>query len=155
MIHLSKILCPTDYSSTSDNAVRYAVEFARKVGAHIRFIHIQTAANPVTKVATLQDGAIIDQIDEDDVLPDNFSTILMAEKQKGLSADIRVLKGEASKVITEQATSWGADLIIMGSHGRSGLHRLIMGSVAEDVFRSSDIPVLLVKQDAATKIVSE
>ena len=79
----------------------------------------------------------------------------MAEKQKGLSADIRVLKGEASKVITEQATSWGADLIIMGSHGRSGLHRLIMGSVAEDVFRSSDIPVLLVKQDAAKKVVSD
>ncbi len=155
MIHLSKILCPTDYSSTSDNAVRYAVEFARKVGAHIRFIHIQTAANPVTKGTTLQDGSIIDQIEEDDVLPESFSSILMAEKQKGLSADIRVLKGEASKVITDQAKSWGADLIIMGSHGRSGLHRLIMGSVAEDVFRSSDIPVLLVKQDAATKIVSE
>ena len=154
MIHLSKILCPTDYSSTSDNAVRYAVEFARKVSAHIRFIHIQTAANPLTKVTVTEDGSI-DPIEDDDVLPESFSTILMAEKQKGLSADIRVLKGEASKVITEQAISWGADLIIMGSHGRSGLHRLIMGSVAEDVFRSSDIPVLLVKQDAAAKIVSE
>jgi len=43
----------------------------------------------------------------------------------------------------------------MGSHGRSGLHRLIMGSVAEEVFRSSDIPVLLVKQDAVQKIVSD
>jgi len=79
----------------------------------------------------------------------------MAEKRKGLSADIRVLKGEAHKVIAEQATSWGADLIIMGSHGRSGLHRLIMGSVAEEVFRASDIPVLLVKQDAAKKIVTD
>jgi len=79
----------------------------------------------------------------------------MAEKQKGLNADIRVLKGDAPKVIAQQATSWGADLIIMGSHGRSGLHRLIMGSVAEEVFRSSDIPVLLVKQDAVQKIVSD
>ena len=154
MIHLSKILCPTDYSSTSDNAVRYAVEFARKVGAHVRFIHIMTAGNPAAKALPAENGSI-DQTEEDDVLPESFSSILMAEKQKGLSADIRVLKGEASKVITEQATSWGADLIIMGSHGRSGLHRLIMGSVAEDVFRSSDIPVLLVKQDAAAKIVSE
>ena len=154
MIHLSKILCPTDYSSTSDNAVRYAVEFARKVGAHVRFIHIMTAGNPAAKALPDENGSI-DQTEEDDVLPESFSTILMAEKQKGLSADIRVLKGEASKVITEQATSWGADLIIMGSHGRSGLHRLIMGSVAEDVFRSSDIPVLLVKQDAAKKVVSD
>ena len=154
MIHLSKILCPTDYSSTSDNAVRYAVEFARKVGAHVRFIHIMTAGNPAAKALPDENGSI-DQTEEDDVLPESFSTILMAEKQKGLSADIRVLKGEASKVITEQATSWGADLIIMGSHGRSGLHRLIMGRVAEDVFRSSDIPVLLVKQDAAKKVVSD
>ena len=154
MIHLSKILCPTDYSSTSDNAVRYAVEFARKVGAHIRFIHILTSGNPVVKITPAEDGSI-DQIEEDDVLPESFSSILMAEKQKGLSADIRVLKGEAPKVIAEQAKSWGADLIIMGSHGRSGLHRLIMGSVAEDVFRSSDIPVLLVKQDAATKIITD
>jgi nucleotide-binding universal stress UspA family protein len=154
MIHLSKILCPTDYSSTSDNAVRYAVEFARKVGAHVRFIHILTSGNAAEKITTDQEDSIV-PIEEDDVLPDSFSSILMAEKKKGLNADIRVLKGEASKVITEQASSWGADLIIMGSHGRSGLQRLIMGSVAEEVFRSSDIPVLLVKQDAAKKIVSD
>ena len=40
MIHLTRILCPTDYSPTSDNAVRYAVEFARKVGAHVRIVDI-------------------------------------------------------------------------------------------------------------------
>ncbi|MCX6179408.1 MAG: universal stress protein [Chlorobiales bacterium] len=154
MIHLSKILCPTDYSATSDNAVCYAVEFARKVGAHVRFIHILTSGNTAEKITTDQEGAVV-PIEEDDVLPDSFSSILMAEKKKGLNADIRVLKGEASKVIAEQASSWGADLIIMGSHGRSGLQRLIMGSVAEEVFRSSDIPVLLVKQDAAKKIVSD
>ncbi len=154
MIHLSKILCPTDYSSTSDNAVRYAVDFARKVGAHVRFIHIMTSGNPVAKIIPAQDGAEV-PIEEDDVLPESFSSILMAEKQKGLSADIRVLKGDAPKVIAAQAASWGADLIILGSHGRSGLERLIMGSVAEEVFRSSDIPVLLVKQDAVKKILSD
>jgi len=153
MIHLSKILCPTDYSSTSDNAVRYAVEFARKVGAYVRFIHILTTANPIEKITTGTDDSTA-PLEEDDVLPESFSAILMAEKQKGLSADIRVLKGDAPKVIAEQASTWGADLIIMGSHGRSGLQRLIMGSVAEEVFRSSDIPVLLVKQEAAKKIFS-
>ncbi len=79
----------------------------------------------------------------------------MAEKKKGLDADFRILKGEAPKVIAEQAHSWGADLIIMGSHGRTGLQRLMMGSVAEEVFRSSDIPVLLVKEQAAAKITVE
>ncbi len=151
MIHLARILCPTDYSATSDNAVRYAIEFARKVGAHIRFLHILSPG----AVAAKPEAGPENPAEEDDVIPENFSRVLMAEKKKGLDADIRVLKGEPEKVITEQATAWSADLIIMGSHGRSGLHRIMMGSVAEAVFRSSDIPVLLVKEQAAAKIVAE
>jgi nucleotide-binding universal stress UspA family protein len=154
MIHLSKILCPTDYSATSDNAVRYAVEFARKVGAHIRFLHILT---PTVAPAKVADGSEAPPVpfDDDDDIPESFSRVLMAETKKGLSADVRVLKGDAPKVIAEQAGAWGADLIIMGSHGRSGLQRLMMGSVAEEVFRSSDIPVLLVKKSAAEKVIAE
>ncbi len=154
MIHLSRILCPTDYSATSDNAVRYAVEFARKVGAHVRFVHILSAGTPPEKTVDAPELPVVEQ-EEDDALPEQFSRLLMAEKKKGLNADIRILKGEAPKVIAEQAHSWGADLIIMGSHGRTGLQRLIMGSVAEEVFRSSDIPVLLVKEQAAAKIITE
>jgi nucleotide-binding universal stress UspA family protein len=154
MIHLARILCPTDYSATSDNAVRYAVEFARKVGAHVRFLHILSPGAATEKVAVPSESPIA-LPEEDDSLPENFSRVLMAEKKKGLNADLRVLKGEAPKVIAEQASSWGADLIIMGSHGRTGLHRLMMGSVAEEVFRSSDIPVLLVKEQAAAKIIAE
>ena len=165
MIHLTRILCPTDYSPTSDNAVRYAVEFARKVGAHVRFVHILSpGAVPEKPAAASEEPAVsvspatapAIQPDEDgDALPDNFSQVLMAEKKKGLNADFRVLKGEAPKVIAEQASSWGADLIIMGSHGRTGLQRIMMGSVAEEVFRCSDIPVLLVKEQAAAKITVE
>ena len=161
MIHLTRILCPTDYSPTSDNAVRYAVEFARKVGAHVRFVHILSpGAVPEKPVVAPEEPAApaapAVQSDEDgDALPDIFSQVLMAEKKKGLNADFRVLKGEAPKVIAEQAHSWGADLIIMGSHGRTGLQRIMMGSVAEEVFRCSDIPVLLVKEQAAAKITVE
>ncbi len=154
MIHLSRILCPTDYSATSQNAVRYAVEFAWKVGAHVRFLHILPSG--IVPEKTVDASAIppVEQ-EEEDALPEQFTHLLMAEKKKGLNADIRVLKGEAPKVIVEQASSWGADLIIMGSHGRTGLQRIIMGSVAEEVFRSSDIPVLLVKEPAAAKITVE
>ena len=154
MIHLARILCPTDYSATSDNAVRYAVEFARKVGAHVRFLHILSSGAAAEKVVVASELSEV-QVEDDDTLPENFSRVLMAEKKKGLNADFRVLKGEAPKVIAEQANSWGADLIIMGSHGRTGLHRLMMGSVAEEVFRCSDIPVLLVKEQAAAKIIAE
>jgi nucleotide-binding universal stress UspA family protein len=154
MIHLGKILCPTDYSATSDNAVRYAVEFARKVGAHVRFLNIVDPGNVQARTDGISE-ADMSMSDQDEGIPENFSRVLMSEKKKGLSADMYVLKGDAHKVISEQAHSWGADLIIMGSHGRTGIHRLIMGSVAEEVFRSSDVPVLLVKEQAADKIVSE
>jgi nucleotide-binding universal stress UspA family protein len=157
MIHLARILCPTDYSPTSDNAVRYAVEFARKVGAHVRFLHILSPGALPEKTAVIPESPEPQSEggDDDDVLPENFSRVLMAEKKKGLNADFRVLRGEAPRVIAEQAHSWSADLIIMGSHGRTGLQRLMMGSVAEEVFRSSDIPVLLVKEQAAAKIITE
>ncbi|NTU97409.1 MAG: universal stress protein [Chlorobiaceae bacterium] len=156
MIHLGKILCPTDFSPTSDNAVSYAVEFARKVGAHVRFLNIITPNNPKQQAESTDVPEIHDSVQEDEGIPENFSKVLMAEKKKGLSADIFFLKGdEAHRIISEHAASWGADLIIMGSHGRTGITRLIMGSVAEEVFRSSGVPVLLVKVQAAEKIVSE
>jgi nucleotide-binding universal stress UspA family protein len=155
MIHLGKILCPTDFSDTSDHAVRYAVEFARRVGAHVRFLHVAIPDKAGTKADA---GGIADMplSEEDDGIPEHFSKVLMNEKKKGLSADIFLLKGdEAHRVISGHASSWGADLIIMGSHGRTGIKRLMLGSVAEEVFRSSGVPVLLVKEQAAGKISSE
>ncbi len=155
MIQLGKILCPTDFSPTSDNAVRYAVEFARRVGAHVRFLNIATPNNPQQKTDA-QVSPEMTGAEHEEGIPEKFSRVLMTEKKKGLSADIFMLKGEeAHKVISDHAASWGADLIIMGSHGRTGLTRLIMGSVAEEVFRSSGVPVLLVKEQAADKIVSD
>lgn len=142
MIQLSKILCPTDYSDTSDKAVRYAIEFARRVNAHVRFLHIQEP-----------ELSIVRKTEEDNPLSEGFTKMLMAEKKKGLMADVKVVNGVPTDAIIKHAHEWFADLIIMGSHGRSGLMRLMMGSVAEAVFRSAAIPVLLVKQDAVDKAI--
>ncbi|TCD48460.1 universal stress protein [Chlorobium sp. N1] len=153
MIHLTKIICPTDYSEASHTAVRYAIDFSHRVGAHVRFLHVLHGGNIAEKTAAGY-GVPISGKPAEDVLPEDFSSLLMSEKKKGLQADVLVLKGDASNVIAGQASQWGADLIIMGSHGRTGFRRLMMGSVAEAVFRSSDIPVLLVKQDVSNRIVS-
>ncbi|NTU58383.1 MAG: universal stress protein [Chlorobiaceae bacterium] len=142
MIQLSKILCPTDYSDTSDKAVRYAIEFARRVNAHVRFLHIQEPEGIVRKLGN-----------DESPMSDNFTRMLLAEKKKGLSADVKIVSGVPTDAIIEHAHEWFADLIIMGSHGRSGLIRLMMGSVAEAVFRSAAVPVLLVKQDAVDKAI--
>ncbi|MBN1278265.1 MAG: universal stress protein [Chlorobium sp.] len=152
MIHLSRILCPTDYSVSSDRAVRYAIEFSRLTNAHVRFLHVHPPDNIAVKTAAGY-GLNIGSEEAFDVIPQSFSSLLMSEKKNGLSADMHVLQGEAAKVITAHAHTWGTDLIIMGSHGRSGLARLLMGSVAEAVFRTADVPVLLVKQSGPEKAV--
>ncbi|NTU68513.1 MAG: universal stress protein [Chlorobiaceae bacterium] len=143
MIQLSKILCPTDYSDSSDKAVRYAIELARRVNAHVRFLHIQSPDVSIVRDAEEQDNP----------LSDGFTKLLMAEKKKGLMADVKVVSGVPTEAIISHAHEWFADLIIMGSHGRTGLMRIMMGSVAEAVFRSVAIPVLLVKQDAVDKAI--
>lgn len=143
MIQLSKILCPTDYSDTSDKAVRYAIEFARRVNAHVRFLHIQEPDISIVRKTT----------GEENPLSDGFTQMLMAEKKKGLMADVKVVSGVPTDAIIKHAHEWFADLIIMGSHGRTGLMRIMMGSVAEAVFRSAAMPVLLVKQDAVDKAI--
>ena len=153
MIQLSKILCPTDYSKTSDKAVRYVVELGRKVNAHVRFLHIMQPENIAEKTAysygVSKKGVKADAVSE------QFRRFLMEEKKKGLSADILILRGNPYDTIVEQSNVWGADLLVMGSHGRTGLTRIMMGSVAEAVFRAVDIPVLLVKQNAADKAAKD
>ncbi|NTV01515.1 MAG: universal stress protein [Chlorobiaceae bacterium] len=143
MIQLSKILCPTDYSDTSDKAVRYAIQLARRVNAHVRFLHIQAP-----DVSIVRSGG-----EDENPVSDGFMKMLMAEKKKGLMADVKVVSGVPTEAIISHAHEWFADLIVMGSHGRTGLMRIMMGSVAEAVFRSAAIPVLLVKQDAVDKAI--
>ncbi|NTW50972.1 MAG: universal stress protein [Chlorobiaceae bacterium] len=141
MIQLSKILCPTDYSDSSDKAVRYAIEFARRVNAHVRFLHIQEPEGIVRKTGV------------EESISDNFKSMLHTAKKQGLHADMKIVTGVPPDAIIKHAHEWFADLIIMGSHGRTGLMRILMGSVAEAVFRSAAVPVLLVKQDAVDKAI--
>ncbi len=151
MIHLIRILCPMDYSSTSDNAVHYAIEFSKKVGAHVRFLHIPSSEATSADAA----GSPVRPEDDLDARSKKFLQVLTAEKDNGLNADFLILNGDAPHVITEQALSWSADMIIMGFHGRTGRERLMMGSVSEEVFRGCDIPVLLVKKQLVDKIFVE
>ncbi len=153
MIQLSKILCPTDYSKTSDKAVRYAIELGRKTGAHVRFLHIMQPENIAEKTA--YSYGVVPRQEKDDVVTEEFRQLLMHEKKQGLSAEVLIVRGNPYDVIIDQTSAWGADMLIMGSHGRTGLNRILMGSVAEAVFHAVNIPVLLVKQSSKDKAFKE
>lgn len=142
MIQLSKVLCPTDFSEASDKAVRYAVGLAKRVNAQLRFLHIE-------EESFLRNA----EPAESDVssMPAHYIKMLLDEKKTGLHVDVKIVRGTPVDMILRQADEWFADLVVIGSHGRSGLKRLMMGSVAEAVFRAASIPVLIVKQDTTDR----
>lgn len=142
MIQLSKVLCPTDFSEASDKAVRYAVELARRVHAQLRFLHIEEESSSLNAETGDSDLS---------AMPEHYIRMLLAEKKLGMHVDVKIVRGTPVDMILRQADEWFADLVVIGSHGRSGLRRLVMGSVAEAVFRAASIPVLIVKQDVADK----
>jgi nucleotide-binding universal stress UspA family protein len=139
MVPIHTVLHPTDFSERSAYALRLACALARDHGAKLVVLHV--AAMPV---AIYGEGVVL-------TAPTNY----MDQQEEQLhqlpvpDADIhverRLVEGDAAAEILRVAHEVNADLIVMGTHGRTGLARLLMGSVAEQVVRKAACPVLTVK----------
>jgi nucleotide-binding universal stress UspA family protein len=125
-MRIRRILVPTDFSQASDAALAQARELAGALGASIRLVHV------------LDDAAVAGALAAD-----------------GLGHDAALLTGPVAGTIVEYAQSHAADLIVMGTHGRSGVAHLLLGSVAERVVRTAPCPVLTVRQHPLPASVAE
>lgn len=143
MIHIKKILCPTDFSDASVNAFRYAYEFARSMGAEVVVVHVVESLPIMSGDAAVAFVPI--EADLEKAAEVELTKLLADDKFKCITITRVVLVGEPADVILQQAKTQDVDLIILGSYGRSGISRLIMGSVAEAVTRKAPCPVLIVK----------
>ena len=143
-----RILVPVDGSATSDQGLDEAIRLAKVTGASIELLHVVdlwgVAATPYTGVALTAE--LIDELKQ------GGQGVLDAAKARveaaGGSAQTKLLdnmSGRISDVIVEEAGTWKADLIVIGTHGRRGVGRLVLGSDAEQVVRASSAPVLLVR----------
>ena len=137
-----KILCPVDFSDTSMDAANNAIKFASEIKAEITFIHvidIQTLQN----IADLSGGGINDL----DLLVEEEKPVLSKLKdeaeKKGIKVNTVLTHGEPVNIVLNEIKEGGFDLIVMGTHGKKGLTRLVLGSMAENIVRQSQIPVLL------------
>jgi nucleotide-binding universal stress UspA family protein len=139
MLPIRTILHPTDFSDRSQHALHLACALARDHGASLVVLH----AEPTPYIG-YSEGAI----------PPDPGVLLEESKEQlrrlevpdaGLRTERRFVEGDPAEEILRAAREAGADLIIMGTHGRTGLSRLLMGSVAEQVVRRADCPVLTVK----------
>jgi nucleotide-binding universal stress UspA family protein len=141
---IKRILAPTDFSETSSEAVTTAIAFARAFGASIELIHVAVEAAyvmpPPIDVATVP-------IDMTRML-DRARESLEAEEARVRAAGAPVvstlLAGRPDAEVVAHAEKVGADLIVMGTHGRSGLPHVLLGSVAERVVRHARCPVLII-----------
>jgi len=142
MFGIKKILCPTDFSETSRAAFDVAKSIANKFDAKIFALHVAMTPPEYDEWAPdlpVDDEDLAQRADE------------LSEWGREDSGEIErlVLVGNAEAVILREAEERGCDLIVMGTTGRGGIGRLLLGSVAEHVSRKAPCPVLLVKGETA------
>lgn len=135
----SKILVPIDFSESSDTALDWATVLARDTGATVLLIHVETV--PLTTGG----GEYIYAIPEPPTQELLERLNKVALKDAKVPVERRLLAGDPAAAIIRTAETEGADLIVMGTHGRRGITRLLMGSVAEAVVRGATCPVLTIK----------
>ncbi|MEX2188942.1 MAG: universal stress protein [Pirellulales bacterium] len=137
-----KIVFATDFSPSSDAALATAVSLTRESNATLVLVHVQEPP-----MAFGGGEAYIGPTETEDELSDMLGRLVADEA--GITVERRLVVGEPAHEIVRLAEENGADLIVIGSHGRTGVSRLLMGSVAEAVVRRAKCPVLTIKQPEA------
>lgn len=139
---LNLYLVPIDFSKTSENALDYAIRLMRKDKG--RLLLIQVITEPASNVPFQLRSDYYKALNKE---ADDYVGSLA--RRKGLRPRdyrfIAVRGGSAARVIADQAKKSRASMIVMGSHGRTGLQRVVLGSVAEETLRHAKCPVLIVK----------
>jgi nucleotide-binding universal stress UspA family protein len=142
MFHPHLILHPTDYSESSEYALKIAADLARQHQAKILILHVAETLGP----ENVTFGEATSQLE-----PSAYRRRLEEDLRKrvpvpsGVSTEYVLAEGDTAQEIQRVAQERGCDLIVMGTHGRTGLSRLVMGSTAEKVVRLAPCPVLTMK----------
>lgn len=143
-----KILFPSDFSHAGDAALEMATALARDTGATLLILHVEEPP-PAYGGGELYYG-VPDPVTED--LRKMLQAIRPADSR--VPVQRRLVTGEPASTIAKVAEEEDVDLIVMGTHGRTGLSRLLMGSVAEAVVRRARCPVLTYRQPSGLTAAS-
>jgi len=141
------LLVPHDFSPHSDRALQAAIGLAKQTGARIRLLHIFESPQ-----ATFEPYGILPLEPHLIEVPQSARERLQQELDRvleaGLEGEAFVREGRAVESILAEIASSGADLVVMGSHGWTGVAHALLGSVAERIIRLSPTPVLTVKESS-------
>jgi nucleotide-binding universal stress UspA family protein len=142
------ILLPTDFSECARHAVPVAAELARLLGARVICLHVvEPVVPPVGWAPTAEALPVAADFGEQlgEAAGRELPAFTGGAEFEGLDVEELVAHGEPAAEIVRAASERGADLIVISSHGRTGLGRILFGSTAESVVRHAHCPVLVVK----------
>jgi nucleotide-binding universal stress UspA family protein len=136
-----KVLVATDFSVGSDEALEHAIDVAKPSGAEVEVVHVIELAEEFPFGTTYFDadyGSLYAGVDS------QLSQRADRVRAAGLRCETKIIEGSAPSEIAKRGRDIGADLIVVGTHGRTGLAHAMLGSVAERVVRRASCPVLTV-----------
>lgn len=145
MIDIRHILCPIDFSEYSHRALDHALAIARWYEATVTVLHV---FSPVPAVAfspgpVILEPTVFTPVGREQLVSET-KAFIDKEAARGISIEAVVRAGTPAAKIVDEAISINADLLVIGTHGRSGFDRLLLGSVAERVLRMASCPVMTV-----------
>jgi nucleotide-binding universal stress UspA family protein len=144
----SKILVAVDESETSRHALHHAIELGKKLSASVRMIHVLDMSwLPIGPEVAIDTAALSEA--RRGVGEKVIAAARDTAQQAGFGAEAVLIETETpiqqvAETIVREAMRWGADLVVLGTHGRRGFQHLMLGSVAEQTARRSSVPVLLI-----------
>jgi nucleotide-binding universal stress UspA family protein len=146
MLKIKKIVCPTDFSAPSIKGLAYAVEVAKAFGAELRVVYVlpivpASATNPNLHYEIPEYERMIHKDSEA-----QLKAIIAKHVPKTVKAQPLIGHGNAAHEIVRLAGEEKADLVVIATHGHTGLHHLVVGSVAEKVVRLAPCPVLAIRE---------
>ncbi len=140
------ILVPTDLGAGADEALEYACDLARPFGARIHLVSaIAIPALGVPELGVAMTGTVVDGMLADNLR--GLEALIDRNKHRGTFGNPILKSGDPVDIINETAKELGADLIVMTTHGRTGVARWLLGSVTEQIVRTSPVPVLTLHVD--------
>jgi nucleotide-binding universal stress UspA family protein len=151
MIELRNVLCPVDFSDVSRRALDHAIAIAGWFGSHLTVVHVYHV--PLTAVAlgsgmapVPTEGVVLSPIDRAELLHE-LSAFMPVDRVAKIPLELTVAEGDPATEILAHARS--ADMLVMGTHGRSGLEHLVLGSTTEKLVGHAVCPLLTIPRDVA------
>ncbi len=143
-MRFEKILVPTDGSKAAVDAADTAFDLADQLGAEVLVLSVVEDALVDDKIYG-NPPADVERVRE--IATNAAEDLVEKAEERGIDADAVVTQGSPAQEILEQTENWDADMIAMGTHGRSGLDRVLLGSVADKIVRQADVPVFTSRPD--------